>query len=104
MQLHATWSKEQWIAHIKEAAAKERSHISQVIHVKKQRDDEYIAELESMISRKEVRAVGGAAVAVVHRPPFCAFAGAAACAGRGGGARAENGAAAKASDKVDPCA
>jgi len=73
--LHATWSKEQWIAHIKEAAAKERSHISQVIHVKKQRDDEYIAELESMISRKEVRAVGGAAVAVVHRRHMLCFAG-----------------------------
>jgi hypothetical protein len=71
--LHATWSKEKWIAHIKEAAAKERSHISQVIHVKKQTDDEYIAELESMISRKEVRAVGGAAVAVVHRRHMLCF-------------------------------
>jgi len=43
LQLHATWSKEQWITHIKEAAAQERSHISQVIHAKKQRDDEYVS-------------------------------------------------------------
>jgi hypothetical protein len=41
LQLHATWSKSQWLAHIKDAAAKERAHISEVIHAKKQRDEEY---------------------------------------------------------------
>jgi hypothetical protein len=54
-QLQATWSKSQWITHIKEAAEKERVHISQVIHTKKQREQEYITELENMIARKEVK-------------------------------------------------
>ena len=55
LQLQATWSKSQWITHIKEAAEKERVHISQVIHTKKQREQEYITELENMIARKEVK-------------------------------------------------
>ncbi len=55
MQLHATWSKDRWIAHIKEAAEKERAHISEVILAKKQKEEGYKAELQNMISRKEVR-------------------------------------------------
>ena len=54
VQLVASWSKDQWIANIREAAAKQRVHISEVIHVKKQKDEEYQTELESMISQKEV--------------------------------------------------
>jgi hypothetical protein len=55
VQLHATWSKDRWIAHIKEAAEKERAHISEVILAKKQKEEGYKAELQNMISRKEVR-------------------------------------------------
>ena len=54
LQLHAAWSKDQWIAHIKQAAEKERLHISEVILAKKQKEDDYKAERENMISRKEV--------------------------------------------------
>jgi hypothetical protein len=54
VQLHATWSKDRWIAHIKEAAEKERAHISEVILAKKQKEEGYKAELQDMISRKEV--------------------------------------------------
>lgn len=54
VQLVASWSKDQWIANIREAAAKQRLHISEVIHVKKQKDEEYQTELESLISQKEV--------------------------------------------------
>jgi hypothetical protein len=55
LQLHATWSKDRWLAHIKDAAEKERLHISEVICAKKQKEEEYKAELQNMISRKEVR-------------------------------------------------
>jgi hypothetical protein len=55
LQLQATWSRSQWVAHIKEAAEKERVHISQVINTKKEREQQYITELENMIARKEVK-------------------------------------------------
>ena len=55
LQLHATWSKSQLIAHIKEAAAKERAHILEVIHSKQQKEQEYKTELENMIAHKEVQ-------------------------------------------------
>jgi hypothetical protein len=59
VQLVASWSKDQWIANIREAAAKQRVHISEVINVKKQKDEEFQTELESMISQKEVTRLAG---------------------------------------------
>ena len=59
VQLVASWSKDQWIANIREAAAKQRVHISEVIHAKKQKDEEFRTELESMISQKEVTRPAG---------------------------------------------
>jgi hypothetical protein len=55
LQLQATWSKSQWVARIKESAERERVHISQVINTKKEREQQYITELENMIARKEVK-------------------------------------------------